>query len=230
VQKVEGQAEAIRFYNYPFQAVEEALANAVYHKNYEEREPIEVNVRHDRIEILSHGGAMPPITQDDFKKEVIVSRKYLNRRIGDFLKELHLTEGKGTGIPKIRRAMRNNGSDEPIFEMDDARSYFLTILNERKNEKENIVATDRLRPIATDYDRLRPITDAYGQLAEDEEKIMLYLLKNKTINRKETVEILSYGETKIKELFNNMIDKKLIARVGQGRSTHYILGDMPHDK
>ena len=57
----------------------------------------------------------------------------------------------------------------------------------------------------TDYDPLRPITDAYGQLAEDEEKIMLYLLKNKTIDRKETVEILNYGETKIKELFNNMI-------------------------
>ena len=131
VQKVEGQAEAIRFYNYPFQALEEALANAVYHKNYEEREPIEVNVRFDKIEILSHGGAMPPITPRDFKKERIVSRKYLNRRIGDFLRELHLTEGKGTGIPKIRRAMKNNGSDEPVFETDDARSYFLTILPKR---------------------------------------------------------------------------------------------------
>ena len=53
VQKVEGQAEAIRFYNYPFQAIEEALANAVYHKSYDEREPIEVNIRLDQIEILS---------------------------------------------------------------------------------------------------------------------------------------------------------------------------------
>jgi len=128
VQKIEGQAEALRFYNYPFQALEEALANAVYHKNYEEREPIEVNIRLDQIEILSHGGAMPPITADDFKKERIISRKYLNRRVGDFLKELHLTEGKGTGIPKIRRAMRNNGSEDPIFETDNDRSYFLTIL------------------------------------------------------------------------------------------------------
>ena len=112
VQKVEGQAEAIRFYNYPFQAVEEALANAVYHKNYEEREPIKVNILADKMEIVSHGGAMPPITrQEDFKKERIVTMKYLNRRIGDFLRELHLTEGKGTGIPKIKRAMKNNGSD-----------------------------------------------------------------------------------------------------------------------
>jgi len=132
VEKVEGQAEAIRFYNYPFAAVEEALANAVYHKNYELREPIEVNIRREQIEILSHGGPMPPLTREDFKKERIVTRRYLNRRIGDFLRELHLTEGKGTGIPKIRRAMRNNDSPEPIFETDETRSYFLTILRPKR--------------------------------------------------------------------------------------------------
>ncbi|HFU75930.1 MAG TPA: AAA family ATPase, partial [Arcobacter sp.] len=92
VKKVENQAEAIRFYNYPYSAIEEALANAVYHKNYELREPIEVNVRLDRIEILSYAGPMPPLSKDDFTKERIIARKYLNRRVGDFLRELHLTE------------------------------------------------------------------------------------------------------------------------------------------
>jgi len=29
-----------------------------------------------------------------------VSRRYRNRRIGEFLKELNLTEGRSTGIPK----------------------------------------------------------------------------------------------------------------------------------
>lgn len=128
VEKVDGQAEARRFYNYPYLAIEEALANAVYHKSYEIREPIEVNIRLDKIEILSHAGPMPPLTQDDLKKDRIIARKYLNRRVGDFLKELHLTEGKGTGIPKIRREMRNNGSEKPIFETDEDRSYFLTTL------------------------------------------------------------------------------------------------------
>ena len=36
------RAEADRFYNYPYAAIEEALSNAVYHKGYDEREPIEV--------------------------------------------------------------------------------------------------------------------------------------------------------------------------------------------
>jgi ATP-dependent DNA helicase RecG len=63
--------------------------------------------------------------------------KYLNRRIGDFLRELHLTEGKGTGIPKIKRAMKNNGSAEPMFETDDARSYFLVVLPKKQPVKDD---------------------------------------------------------------------------------------------
>jgi len=146
VHKVKGQAEAVRFYNYPFEAIEEALANAVYHKNYEIREPIEVNIRLDKIEILSHAGPMPPITKDDFQKERIVSRKYLNRRVGDLLKELHLTEGKGTGIPKIRRAMRDNGSKAPVFETDDERSYFLTTLLKQTNIHHGGSSTPHVTP------------------------------------------------------------------------------------
>lgn len=36
--------EADCFFNYPYAAIEEALSNAVYHRAYEEREPIEVRI------------------------------------------------------------------------------------------------------------------------------------------------------------------------------------------
>ena len=53
-----------------------------------------------------------------------MSRRYRNRRIGEFLKELDLAEGRSTGVPKILRAMRNNGSPAPTFETDDDRTWF----------------------------------------------------------------------------------------------------------
>ena len=53
------------------------------------------------------------------------SRRYRNRRIGEFLKELDLTEGRSTGIPKILRAMKANGSPAPEFESDEDRTHFL---------------------------------------------------------------------------------------------------------
>jgi predicted HTH transcriptional regulator len=43
------RAEADRFFNFPYAAIEEALSNAVYHRAYDEREPIEVRVESDRI-------------------------------------------------------------------------------------------------------------------------------------------------------------------------------------
>lgn len=128
VRKVPNQAEALRFFNYPYEALEEALANAVYHRSYEHQSPVEVNIRLSSIDILSFPGPVPPVDNEQLKKEKVVARDYRNRRIGDFLKELHLTEGRSTGIPKIRKAMERNGSALPIFETDIEKTYFLTRL------------------------------------------------------------------------------------------------------
>jgi ATP-dependent DNA helicase RecG len=128
VKKIPGVAEAHRFYNYPYEALEEALANAVYHRGYEDLNSIEISVRHDRIEILSYPGPEPPVDNKQLKRSRVLARFYRNRRVGDFLKELDLTEGRGTGIPKIRKAMRDNGSPPARFETDRLKTYFLTTL------------------------------------------------------------------------------------------------------
>jgi ATP-dependent DNA helicase RecG len=129
VQKISGRAEADRYFNYPYDAVEEALANAVYHKSYELGKPIEVQIWPDKIEVLSFPGPVPPVNARILaENRRIVARDYRNRRVGDFLKELHLTEGRGTGIPTMRRAMERNGSPLPILETDEQCTYFLTTL------------------------------------------------------------------------------------------------------
>ncbi len=122
------RAEADRFYNFPNDAIEEALSNAVYHKSYELGSPIEVQVWPDKIQILSFPGPVPPVNAHILKSNrIIVAREYRNRRIGDFLKELHLTEGRGTGFPTIYDAMENNGSPAPLFETD-GQTYVLVTL------------------------------------------------------------------------------------------------------
>ncbi len=125
VTKIPRQAEAERIFNYPYEALEESLVNAVYHRSYELREPIEVRVNPDRIEILSYPGPDPSISLKALSGKKVISRRYRNRRIGEFLKELELTEGRGTGIPKIYNALKNNGSPPPRFETDESRTYFL---------------------------------------------------------------------------------------------------------
>ena len=53
--------------------------------------------------------------------------RYRNRRIGDFLKELKLTQGRNTGIPAVLHALKQNNSEPPIFETDAERTYFKVI-------------------------------------------------------------------------------------------------------
>ncbi|MBO0861263.1 MAG: hypothetical protein J2P21_22800 [Chloracidobacterium sp.] len=53
------------------------------------------------------------------------------------MKELELTEGRGTGIPKIQRAMRANGSPPAEFKTNDDRTFFTIVLRmhpEAKNK------------------------------------------------------------------------------------------------
>jgi len=128
VVKSPDQAESIRFFNYPFQAIEEVVVNAVYHKSYERDNPVEIQIHKDKIEILSFPGPMPPINQAMLKKQRVVARDYRNRKIGGFLKELKLTEGRGTGLPIIHSSMEENGSPPPVFETDENNAYFLCIL------------------------------------------------------------------------------------------------------
>lgn len=122
------KAEADRFFNYPYDAIEEALSNAVYHKSYELGAPIEIQIFPDKITILSHPGPVPPVNAEILStQKQIIAREYRNRRVGDFLKELHLTEGRGTGFPTIYNAMADNGSPNPVFNTDES-SYVLVTL------------------------------------------------------------------------------------------------------
>ena len=125
VVKHPGRAEAERFFNFPYEATEEALANAVYHRGYDVREPIEVRISHEDLVIVNYPGPDRSVQLDQLRLGRAVPRRYRNRRIGEFLKELEITEGRSTGIPKILRAMEQNGSPPPEFESDDERSHFL---------------------------------------------------------------------------------------------------------
>jgi len=128
VRKINGQAESKTISNYPFNALEEAISNAVYHKGYDEESPIEIQVFPDQITILSYPGPMPPITNADLQQRRVVSRASRNRRIGDFLKEIDLTEGKSTGFPIIRDPMAANGNPEPVFHTDKDQILFMVTL------------------------------------------------------------------------------------------------------
>lgn len=126
--KTSNEAKAIRVKNYSYEALEEFVSNAVYHRSYQLHDPITIRIEKDCIEITSTPGPDRSITDDDIKKLRMRSRRYRNRRIGDFLKELHLVEGRNTGIPTALKGIEKNGSPLPKFITDEDRNFFSVVL------------------------------------------------------------------------------------------------------
>ena len=152
------RAEATRISNYPYAAIEEILANAVYHRSYQEKEPITVRITSESIEITSFPGFDRSISDKDIAELRIRARVYRNRRIGDLLKELKLIEGRNTGFPNAIKALKANGSGMPRFEMDNERSflsvtipihpYFLKASSDKDTEyREKILEQLRTSPM-----------------------------------------------------------------------------------
>ena len=89
-----------RWFNYPYQALEESVVNAMYHRDYQEQQEVEITVEPEGIRILSLSGPDRSISNEAlWECKSLHSRRYKNNRLGDFLKELDLTEGRCTGIP-----------------------------------------------------------------------------------------------------------------------------------
>lgn len=210
-------------YEIPIPAIREALINAIVHRDYINRgRDIKVGVYDDIVNFVSPGGLPNTITIEDAFNGRSEAR---NRVIAKVFKELDLIEQWGTGLNRIVDACKSHGLPSPkIEEKNDFFDIEITRLQTKTDDK-----VPNKDTITTDYDRLRPITTDYDRLSIEEIRILLFLLDNGKIARKEAVELLSLSETKIKEIFKNLIDGQLIKRQGQGRSTYYILARKQND-
>ena len=206
VVKVDDKAEANRAFNYPYAALEEVLSNAVYHKSYDDRNPIEVRIEQKSIIVYNIAGPMPPVTNADLQKERVIARSYRNRRIGDFLKELDMTEGRSTGFPKIYRAMRNNGSPDPIFKTDDFNQYFLAELP--------------IHPSFIEEKNKDVVKDVVKELS-DRQRIIVSLMNNdKQISAAELSQIINVNVRTVQREIATLEKTGVISRMA-GRKSGY---------
>lgn len=183
--KVKGQAESLKVWNYPYQAMEEVIANALYHRDYQTREPVEIRIYSDQIMVINYGGPDRSIRLSEFNKGAVFPRRYRNRRLGDFLKELDLTEGKATGIPTIMKALEENGSPQAVFDTDEDRSYFHVTVPIQPE----FLKSTKVRKSSTKV-RNKPVLSSQeirDQFGENALKILLFIKDDEKITADELV-------------------------------------------
>ncbi|MCB6993915.1 putative DNA binding domain-containing protein [bacterium 210820-DFI.6.37] len=109
--------------DYPMTAVREAVINALVHRDYSihtEGMPIQILMFDDRMEIRNPGGIYGRIKMDQLGK---VQPDTRNPVLATLLEVLGITENRYSGIPTIRKAMKEYGLKEPEFQ--DMRGSFV---------------------------------------------------------------------------------------------------------
>lgn len=216
IRKVPGQEEAVRVWNYPYAALEEAIANALYHRDYQLREPVEIRIYPDSITILNYGGPDRSIKKEAFKEGVIKPRRYRNRRLGDFLKELDLTEGRATGIPIIRKALQENGSPIPFFDTDEDRSFFETTFNIHEVFKKVVQKGGA-----------KAVQKGGAKLTAKQQEVLDIIQSDPEISYREVAQRLKINDSAAQKHFDNLKKKEVIKHVGPAKGGYWeVLVDM----
>ena len=162
----------------------------------------------DRIHIVSYPGPDRSISEKSIEDKNIIARKYRNRRIGEFLKELKLTEGRNTGIPKIKRALKNNGSKEPEFETNETRDYFITTIFMHDGFENEILNKTKTSDKASD---------------KTSDKILNYLQQNEYITTTIASELLGLSVQRTRAILSKMAKEKEIFAEGANKNRKYRL-------
>lgn len=114
---------------YPNFAWQEALVNAIAHRDYNDQgREIEVALFEDRMEILSAGDLIPPVTLEALarRQRIHASRNPLLVRV---LADVGIMREEGEGIPRMHEEMEESLLHPPRFDVENA-AFKVTLLNE----------------------------------------------------------------------------------------------------
>lgn len=176
---------------YPSDVVREALVNALTHRDYFNKNSTQINIFDNRIEFINPG-ALPEGLSLKILGTLSIQRNPLTYKL---MRDLGLVEGLATGIPRMRKSLREAGLPEPDFE--ELGNFFkLTVYNKESGEVE---FNNRQK-------------NALKYLKDHESITALKYEKDNKISKPTAVSDL-----------NDLCKKGLLKKVGKTRGSYYIL-------
>ena len=223
--KPKDSSRSQKFVTYPYQALEESVTNSLYHRDYREWEPVVITVEPQGITIQTGGGPDRSISAADISKcEILVSKRYRNRRLGEYLKELDLTEGRSTGIPTIQNVLENNGSPRATVVTDDERTFF-RITIPCHEAAGNIIADIAHKDGSLKASKRGSLKTALQSVPESGLKSGLKILEHIQNNPQSTLIELAkqtgYSRSWVAETMKRLQEQGVIKRVGSAKSGYW---------
>ena len=184
-------------FEYPLEALREAIINGLIHRNYQEPADVRVFIFDNRIEIINPG-SFP----EDVRPHKPIHRP-VNPILSQLMYDVGFVERYGSGIKMMQRLCEEWENTAPRYEL---------------HPLETKVIFDS--PIQDTT--LLEIDDISEQLNERQKNALFHAEKNGQIATKEYVEInrVSRGIAYVE--LRDLTDKGLLSVIGKGRGTKYI--------
>ena len=196
---LKGKTEREEKYEYPADAIREAIINAVCHRDYETSTNIQIRIFDDRIEVWGCGHLPEPLKLEDLKKKhKSIPRNPLIAKCFFLIKFI---EQWGTGTNDIIDMCLDWDIPEPLFE-------YVT---------NDFVITFRKSKLTEEY------LEKLG-LNQRQKKAVEYLLKHKKITNREYRQLNpNITDRTVLNDLNELISKDVVIAKGEKKYRYYIL-------
>jgi predicted HTH transcriptional regulator len=194
---------------YPYEAIREAVINAIAHRDYTYRwSPIMFSIFDDRIEVSSPGSLLPGLNIRNLEGHHATR----NKVICDVFHETKDMEKFGTGIGKMKRLMKEHGLSKPEFKEE---GYFFVVKFYGPQEKILDLVTSIPKERQVDLREL-------GLNNRQIEALRLMVNEKKKITTKEYCQRFSVSRNTAYLDLSELVKKDMSLPRGRGRSLYYV--------
>ncbi len=191
-------------WEYPLRALEEVLNNALAHRDYWSNSDIHLAIYDDRIEVWNPGELPKQLTPAMLKrKHNSIPR---NRFLADRLFYIKYIEHWGRGTNRVVEAMQEEKLPDPVFE-ELSGGFNVTLIGPGK-AFEKAIEDQKLHKL---------------DLNDRQKKAIEYIKKEGKLTRPIYCQISEIGPTYAKKEINDLIEKRVLRRMGGSKSTYYVL-------
>ena len=194
--------ERIQKSMYDYNAVREAIINAIVHNDWSNEYPPKFEFFSDRLEISSFGGIQDEFTEEEFLKGYSAPK---NPELMRVFKDLELVEHLGTGIRKILKKY-----DKSIYQFYP--HFIIVSIKYNENDFEYSIQNQKVK---FDYSEFN--------LSKMEESIIKLILDKPNITQTEMAAFLNLTPRMVRYHLSELVNNGYIQRVGAKKKGKWIV-------
>jgi ATP-dependent DNA helicase RecG len=201
-------------YEIPFEALREAIVNALMHRDYSiTGTQVSIDVFDDRVEITNPGTLPKGLGQQSLGKGISIRR---NELIADLFSRLHKVERAGTGIRRMRKSLAEAGLQAPEFEIN---GFFRAVFH--RSPEFSLKEPKRVVEKVVRKSGQMGGQKKWSELTGKQAAVLEIIRANPEASREKLAQSLSINPSAVQKHIEKLRHRGFIRRVGPDKGGHW---------